>query len=215
MPIAICAYLAADWRVSLALLLIPGTMRFPDGRRYASFSRILVSTWDSVVNGRINWGIPKDRANFDWVRGDGGALLLGELVEHVAEQEDHRLVGDHHDVAAGVVEAEVAAGALLVDMRPVEQRRRDGDLPGAIVIDRNVLEWRLDSASADRHPAVIGHAPRGIGQPFRPRRLRLARFRTDDRPDDRQNPARGIDVPGRRAEEEPRDLPIAGDHRHA
>jgi rhodanese-related sulfurtransferase len=38
----------------------------------------------------------------------------------------------------------VAHGALVVDIRPVEQRRRDGDLPGAVVIDRNVLEWRLD-----------------------------------------------------------------------
>ena len=50
------------------------------------------------------------------------------------------------------LEAEVAAGALLVDMRPVEQRRRDGDLPGAIVIDRNVLEWRLDPTSPHRIP---------------------------------------------------------------
>jgi rhodanese-related sulfurtransferase len=37
-----------------------------------------------------------------------------------------------------------ARGALIVDIRPVEQRRRDGELPGALVIDRNVLEWRLD-----------------------------------------------------------------------
>lgn len=40
--------------------------------------------------------------------------------------------------------AEMAAGALVVDTRPVEQRQADGDLPGAVVIDRNVLEWRLD-----------------------------------------------------------------------
>ncbi len=45
---------------------------------------------------------------------------------------------------------EVAAGALVVDTRPVEQRRRDGVLPGAVVIDRNVLEWRLDPSSPDR-----------------------------------------------------------------
>lgn len=52
------------------LLLIPGTMRFPDDRRYASISRILVSTWSSVANGRANWGIPKDRADtFEIVRG--------------------------------------------------------------------------------------------------------------------------------------------------
>jgi rhodanese-related sulfurtransferase len=46
--------------------------------------------------------------------------------------------------------AEVAAGALVVDTRPVEQRHRDGDLPGAVVIDRNVLEWRLDPTCPHR-----------------------------------------------------------------
>lgn len=48
--------------------------------------------------------------------------------------------------------AEVAAGALVVDIRPVEQRCRDGELPGALVIDRNVLEWRLDPTSPHRIP---------------------------------------------------------------
>jgi rhodanese-related sulfurtransferase len=46
--------------------------------------------------------------------------------------------------------AVVAAGGLLVDIRPFEQRGRDGALPGALVIDRNVLEWRLDPASPNR-----------------------------------------------------------------
>jgi rhodanese-related sulfurtransferase len=46
--------------------------------------------------------------------------------------------------------AEVAAGALVVDIRPSEQRRRDGDLPGALVVDRDVLEWRLDPTSEHR-----------------------------------------------------------------
>lgn len=41
----------------------------------------------------------------------------------------------------------MARGALVVDIRPSEQRTRDGELPGAIVIDRNVLEWRLDPTS--------------------------------------------------------------------
>jgi rhodanese-related sulfurtransferase len=40
--------------------------------------------------------------------------------------------------------SELAAGALLIDTRPIDQRERDGDLPGALIIDRNVLEWRLD-----------------------------------------------------------------------
>lgn len=45
-------------------------------------------------------------------------------------------------------------GALVVDIRPVEQRDRDGTLPGAVVIDRNVLEWRLDPTSPHRLPGM-------------------------------------------------------------
>jgi rhodanese-related sulfurtransferase len=48
--------------------------------------------------------------------------------------------------------AEQAAGALVVDIRPVEQRERDGELPGALVLDRNVLEWRLDPTSPHHVP---------------------------------------------------------------
>lgn len=54
------------------LLFIPGSFPFADGRRHLTISRILVSTWDSVVNGRINWGIPKDRADFDVVEAVAG-----------------------------------------------------------------------------------------------------------------------------------------------
>jgi excisionase family DNA binding protein len=43
---------------------------------------------------------------------------------------------------------------MLVDIRPTEQRGRDGELPGAGVIDRNVLEWRLDTTSPN-HVAEI------------------------------------------------------------
>ncbi len=55
------------------------------------------------------------------------------------------------------VPARVAAGALLVDTRPWEQRLRDGAVPGAVVVDRNVLEWRLDPAGPDRIPQVTGY----------------------------------------------------------
>ncbi len=43
-----------------------------------------------------------------------------------------------------------AAGALLVDIRPEVNRRGEGEIPGAIAVDRNVLEWRLDPASDAR-----------------------------------------------------------------
>ena len=45
------------------MLYIPG--RITDrGQSAWSVTRIWVSTWESVVNGRRNWGIPKDRADF-------------------------------------------------------------------------------------------------------------------------------------------------------
>ena len=55
-------------------------------------------------------------------------------------------------VEAADLDAEVAGGALVVDIRPVELRMRDGELEGALVIDRNVLEWRLDPTSPARVP---------------------------------------------------------------
>lgn len=59
-------------------------------------------------------------------------------------------------VAPEDLEAEAASGAVIVDIRPVDQRERDGDLPGALVIDRNVLEWRLDPTSPDKVPEATG-----------------------------------------------------------
>ena len=70
-----------------------------------------------------------------------------------------------HDLLAGAraryrrltpVEAFAAtrAGALLIDIRTDAQRHRDGDIPGALAIDRTVLEWRVDPASGATHPAI-------------------------------------------------------------
>lgn len=44
------------------------------------------------------------------------------------------------------------AGAVVVDIRPAAQREAEGSLPGALVIERNVLEWRFDPSSASRLP---------------------------------------------------------------
>ena len=51
---------------------------------------------------------------------------------------------------AGELDAALVAGALVVDTRPVELRQRDGELPGARQVERNVLEWRLDPTSPYR-----------------------------------------------------------------
>jgi rhodanese-related sulfurtransferase len=58
--------------------------------------------------------------------------------------------------------SERAAGALVIDTRPAEQRERDGELPGGIVVDRNVLEWRLDPASPHRISEVTNYDVRII-----------------------------------------------------
>src|SRR5947209_10335479 len=51
-------------------------------------------------------------------------------------------------------DAELRAGALLIDIRPQGLRERDGVVPGSRFIERNVLEWRCDPASPWRDPSV-------------------------------------------------------------
>jgi rhodanese-related sulfurtransferase len=41
-------------------------------------------------------------------------------------------------------------GAILVDIRPAAQRAQEGEIPGALIIERNVLEWRFDPESDAR-----------------------------------------------------------------
>jgi rhodanese-related sulfurtransferase len=62
--------------------------------------------------------------------------ILTDLLEE-ARARLHRV--DPHEARAAA-----DAGALLVDIRPEANRRDEGEIPGAVVIDRNVLEWRLD-----------------------------------------------------------------------
>jgi rhodanese-related sulfurtransferase len=53
--------------------------------------------------------------------------------------------------------ARVAAGAVLVDIRPAAQRAREGEVPGALIVERNVLEWRFDPSSDARLPQATGY----------------------------------------------------------
>ncbi|MET8451351.1 rhodanese-like domain-containing protein [Streptomyces sp. NPDC005209] len=50
-----------------------------------------------------------------------------------------------------------AGEALLVDIRYAALRERDGVIPGALVVERNELEWRLDPVGSHRVPEAIGH----------------------------------------------------------
>ncbi|MFZ1117085.1 MAG: rhodanese-like domain-containing protein [Propionibacteriaceae bacterium] len=49
-------------------------------------------------------------------------------------------------------EQALRAGAVLVDIRPAAQREAEGLVPGALIIERNVLEWRFDPSSDARLP---------------------------------------------------------------
>jgi rhodanese-related sulfurtransferase len=79
---------------------------------------------------------------------------ISELVERVRTGIDRVTPAD--------LDGEIAAGAVVIDIRPEQDRVADGALPGAIVIERNVLEWRLDPTSPDRIPEATGDDRRFI-----------------------------------------------------
>lgn len=51
----------------------------------------------------------------------------------------------------------VAVGALLVDIRPGWQRAVEGEVPGALLVERNHLEWRFDPECEARLPQATGY----------------------------------------------------------
>ena len=51
----------------------------------------------------------------------------------------------------------VRQGAVLVDIRPAAQRAEEGEVPDALLVERNVLEWRFDPASDARLPEATGY----------------------------------------------------------
>jgi rhodanese-related sulfurtransferase len=59
-------------------------------------------------------------------------------------------------VTPSQAQAEMQAGAVLIDVRTPDNRERDGIVPGSLHIPRTVLEWRLDVDSPWRNPHVGG-----------------------------------------------------------
>ncbi|ROQ76469.1 molybdopterin biosynthesis protein MoeB [Streptomyces sp. ADI92-24] len=77
---------------------------------------------------------------------------IDELLERVRSGYE-RLGPDEAGAAA-------AQGALLVDIRYAELRTRDGLIPGALVVERNELEWRLDPQGSHRAAEAVSHGLR-------------------------------------------------------
>jgi rhodanese-related sulfurtransferase/mannose-6-phosphate isomerase-like protein (cupin superfamily) len=80
-----------------------------------------------------------------------GALSIEQLLS-AARARLRRLSPDEAHEAAATTEA------ILVDIRPESQRAMEGSIAGALVVERNVLEWRFDPASSTRLPVATDHA---------------------------------------------------------
>ncbi|WP_333891144.1 rhodanese-like domain-containing protein [Mycolicibacterium gadium] len=74
--------------------------------------------------------------------------ILGSRIDRVLDDARSRLTR----MSAQDVPAALARGAVLVDIRPQAQRDCEGDVPAALVVERNVLEWRCDPTSDARLP---------------------------------------------------------------
>lgn len=67
-----------------------------------------------------------------------------EILAEAQGQIDRLSAAEAHEAAQ--------EGDLLIDIRPPEQRQRDGLVPNATIVERNVLEWRLDPHGEHRNP---------------------------------------------------------------
>ncbi|MFD7326173.1 rhodanese-like domain-containing protein [Streptomyces sp. NPDC059875] len=80
---------------------------------------------------------------------------IDELLERVRSDLDRIEAHAAH-------EAYEAGDALLVDTRYAALRERDGLIPGALIVERNELEWRLDPLGSHRAPQADSHDLRVI-----------------------------------------------------
>ena len=80
----------------------------------------------------------------------GRPLSIDKHLERVRAGLDRFEAGAAHQAAE-------AGEALLVDIRYAALRERDGLMRGALVVERNELEWRLDPCGSHRLPQAIGH----------------------------------------------------------
>ncbi|MFC8917324.1 rhodanese-like domain-containing protein [Streptomyces sp. NPDC047821] len=78
------------------------------------------------------------------------AVTIDELLERVR-------AGLHRLTPPEAFAAAEAGDALLVDIRYAALRERDGLIPGALVVERNELEWRLDPLGSHRAPEAVSH----------------------------------------------------------
>ena len=84
-----------------------------------------------------------------------GAVSVDELLAEARARLDRM---NPHQVHAAIT----GGDAVLVDIRPAAQRADEGEFAGALVVERNVLEWRFDPASDARLPEARGYDVRVV-----------------------------------------------------
>lgn len=77
-------------------------------------------------------------------------MTIDQMLEEARSQIDRMYAFELPDA--------VARGAIVVDIRPQAQRAMEGTLPGALAIERNVLEWRCDPTSSAHLALAVDHA---------------------------------------------------------
>ena len=87
----------------------------------------------------------------------GGDEAAGERPVGVDELLERVRAGFERIDPTEAYKAALAGDALLVDIRYAALRERDGLVPGALVIERNELEWRLDPQGSHRAPEATSH----------------------------------------------------------
>jgi rhodanese-related sulfurtransferase len=95
--------------------------------------------------------LDQERSVQRWKPVDRTGALSIEQVLSAARARLRRLSPDE------AYEAVAKTEAILVDIRPESQRAIEGSIAGALVVERNVLEWRLDPASSTRLPVATDH----------------------------------------------------------
>lgn len=78
-----------------------------------------------------------------------GSRSIDQMLAQARSRLQRLTAGQAHDA--------LAAGALLVDIRPGWQRAAEGEVPGAVVVERNHLEWRFDPECDARLPQATGY----------------------------------------------------------
>lgn len=90
-------------------------------------------------------------------RGGGLGDSSGEVPVGIDELLERVRAGYERIGAQEAYDAARRGEALLVDIRYAALRERDGLVPGALVVERNELEWRLDPRGSHRAPEATGH----------------------------------------------------------